>query len=240
MTITLKRISWVVFLALLLLVIPRLSGIVASLFNYRAVDPDGSYAWISVHHIVQALIFSAVMAILSKFKNLEYGLGWGDRATGRQYVLTFSFFFCIYTAGAFLTIFLTNSFQLFEYPLTAVNIIGQIGFQLLLSGPSEELIFRAFAITMLALMIKGKILNGRLSYANIIAAVVFGLAHVGFSFAPFELRYSAFQVIYSIVLGLFYGDCFEKTGSVYYPMMMHSITNVVMVGIIIIASLLIA
>ncbi|MDW7730439.1 MAG: CPBP family intramembrane glutamic endopeptidase [Bacillota bacterium] len=240
MTITLKRISWVVFLALLLLVIPRLSGIVASLFNYSAVDPDGSYAWISVHHIVQALIFSAVMAILSKYKNLEYGLKWGDRAAGKQYVLTFSFYFGIYTAGAFLTIFLTNSFQPFEYPLTAVNIIGQIGFQLLLSGPSEELIFRAFAITMLALMIKGKILNGRLSYANIIAAVVFGLAHVGFSFAPFELRYSAFQVIYSIVLGLFYGDCFEKTGSVYYPMMMHSITNVVMVGIIIIASLLIA
>ncbi len=67
------------------------------------------------------------------------------------------------------------------------NIIGQLSFQLLLSGPSEELIFRAFAITMLALVIKDRVFNGKASAANIIAAVIFGLAHMSFSFHPLQL-----------------------------------------------------
>ncbi len=100
----------------------------------------------------------------------------------------------------------------------------------MLSGPSEELIFRGFAITMLALVIKGRIFKNQVSWTNIIAAAIFGVAHVKFSFAPFEASYSMFQVIYAIVLGLFYGDCYEKTKSVLYPMIMHSISNVVMVG----------
>ena len=116
------------------------------------------------------------------------------------------------------------------------NIIGQLSFQLLLSGPSEELIFRAFAITMLGIVIKKRVINGKVSTANFIAAVIFGLAHMSFSFAPFAVVYSPFQVVMAIVLGLFYGDCYEKSKSMYYPMMMHSISNIVMVGLSVIAT----
>lgn len=236
----LKSILWVLLMALLLLGVPRLSGMIAALFNYDLIDPDGAYAWISVHHIAQALIFLLIMAVLSKVKSLDFGFSWGNKETGKKCVLTFFLFFSLYAAGAYTTVFLTNTFEKFAYPLTGTNIAGQMGFQLFLSGPSEELIFRAFAITMLALFVKGRLFKGKVSVANIIAAVVFGLAHVGFSFAPFELSYSPFQVIYAIVLGLFYGDCYEKTGSVYYPMIMHSFTNVVMVGVAIIASFILA
>jgi uncharacterized protein len=48
-----------------------------------------------------------------------------------------------------------------------------------------------------------------------------------------------YQVILSITLGIFYGDCFEKSGSMYYPMMMHSISNIIMVGLTIIATLIV-
>jgi membrane protease YdiL (CAAX protease family) len=100
-----------------------------------------------------------------------------------------------------------------------------------LSGPSEELIFRAFAMTMLSLVISKRMMNGKVSYTNLIAAVIFGMAHMRFALSPFSVQFSSFQVILSIVLGLFYGDCYEKTKSMYYPMMMHSISNIVMVGI---------
>jgi uncharacterized protein len=33
-----------------------------------------------------------------------------------------------------------------------------------------------------------------------------------------------------------YGDCYEKSKSMYYPMMMHSICNVIMVSIVVIAT----
>jgi uncharacterized protein len=232
----LKKILWVILLTILLLAVPRLSGLVANLFDYQSIDPDGSYAWVSVHHIVQALIFLIIIYVTGKFKPLDFGFSWGDRVIGKKLVHKFILYFSIYTVGAFATSVLINSFQPFAYPLTAVNISGQLGFQLLLSGPSEELIFRAFAITVLALFVKTRLFNGRVSVTNIIAAFIFGLAHVGFSFSPFELTYSPFQVIFSFTLGLFYGDCYEKTGSMYYPMIMHSFSNVIMVGVTVILS----
>jgi uncharacterized protein len=232
----LLSISWVMFLTVLLLGVPRLSGMVASVFNYQAIDPDGAYAWISVHHIVQALIFLLIIVVLNRVKPFDFGFGPGNREVGKRYVLSFTLIFGAGSVVSHLIVILTGSFQQFGYPLTAANIAGQMGFQLLLSGPSEELIFRAFAITMLALVIKGRILRGKVSGANLIAAIIFGLAHVGFSFAPFAVRYTLFQVILSVILGIFYGDCYEKAKSMYYPMLMHSISNVIMVGLTIIAS----
>ncbi len=233
---TLQKFFWTLILTVLLLAVPRLSGAIADQFNYQAIDPDGSYAWISVHHIVQALIFIFMIAAITKHKALDFGFKWGNKEVGRKYVLNFTLIFGAGSLVSHMIVILTGSFQAFPYPFTATNIFGQMGFQLLLSGPSEELIFRAFAITMLALVIRGRFLKEKISYANIIAAIIFGLAHVGFSFDPFTLNYNFFQVILSIILGIFYGDCYEKTGSVFYPMMMHSISNIIMVGLTIIAS----
>ena len=213
---------------------------VADIFNYQSIDPDGSFAWISIHHIVQALIFLLIIIVIStKFKSLEFGFGWGNKEAGKRYVLLFALIFGVGSIVSHLIVVLTSSFQHFPYPLTSTNIIGQMGFQLLLSGPSEELIFRAFAITMLAMVIKGRILGGKISVANIIAAVVFGLAHVNFSLATFEVNYNLLQVIMAVTLGLIYGDCYEKTGSMFYPMMMHSISNIIMVGLTIMATYMI-
>ncbi len=233
-----KSVVWALFLTFILLGIPRLSGEIASLLDYQSIDPDGAYAWISVHHIVQALIFLTIIVVINRFKPLEFGFGWGNKEAGKRYVLKFTLIFSVGTLASHLLTILTNSFQQFEYPMTATNIMGQLSFQLFLSGPSEELIFRAFAITMLTLLIRGRIFKGKVSLANIIAAVIFGLAHVSFVFAPFAASYNLFQVVFSIVLGLFYGDCYEKTKSIYYPMMMHSISNVLMVSITIIATLI--
>ncbi len=229
---------WILLLTVLLLGVPRLAGAIADLFSYQAIDPDGSYAWISVHHIAQAIIFIFIIAAITRHKPLGFGFKWGNKEAGKKYVLLFTL---IFGAGSLVThaiTILAGAFQPFPYPLTATNIFGQMGFQLLLSGPSEELIFRAFAITMLALVIRGRFLKGKISYANFIAAVIFGLAHVGISFNPFTLAYHPFQVILSIGLGVVYGDCYEKTGSVYYPMILHSISNVVMVGLTITATFL--
>ncbi len=231
-----RSVLWVMFLTVLLLWVPMFSGTIARLFNYQAIDPDGAFAWVSVHHIVQALIFLIIILVLNRFKPLDFGFGWGNKKVGKRYVLSFTLIFGVGSVVSHLIVILTNTLQQFGYPLTAANIAGQMGFQLLLSGPSEELIFRAFAITMLALVIKGRVLQGKVSVANLIAAVIFGLAHVGFSFAPFAVSYNLFQVIMSVTLGIFYGDCYEKAKSMYYPMMMHSISNVIMVGLTVIAS----
>ena len=86
----------------------------------------------------------------------------------------------------------------------------------------------------LSVFISKRLFKNRVSLANIIVAIIFGLAHIAIIWSPFELRYSLVQVIYAIILGLVYGDCFEKTGSVLYPMALHSISNVISVGVTII------
>lgn len=231
-----KGVVWVLFLLVLLLAVPRISGRVADLFDYRGLDPDGAYAWISVHHIVQALMFIGIILVLKRFTPLNFGFDWGDKTVGRRYVVRFTLIFAVGSVVSHFLAVLTRSFQPFPYPLTAGNILGQLGFQLLLSGPSEELIFRAFAITMLALCVKGRVFGGKVSMANIIAAVIFGMAHMRFSFAPFTVSYNMYQVLMSVTLGLFYGDCYEKSKSMVYPMMMHSISNIVMVGMTVVLS----
>jgi len=212
----------------------------AGLFDYQSIDPDGAYAWISVHHLVQALIIVVIIVVIKAFMPLRFGFSWGDKEIGKRYVIKFTLIFGIGSLATHILMILTNSFEHFTYPLTATNIIGHLSFQFFLSGPSEELIFRAFAITMLAVMIRGKAFKGKISAANIIAAAIFGLAHVNLYFSPFFVSYHPFQIILSIILGIFYGDCYEKTKSMYFPMIMHSISNVIMVSFSIILPLIVA
>ncbi len=248
-----KQVDWVMFIAALLLGVPRLGGLAADQFDYSAVDPDGAFAWISVHHIVQGLIVLIIMVVISAVSAIRFGFGWGDRKVGLLYVRVLALIFTAYAVVSVIIMVATGSWASFPYPFTARNVAGQLGFQLLLSGPSEELIFRAFAITMLALLVKGTVSGGEtgvggilttvlgseLTVVNLIAAVIFGLAHVRITFAPFSLSYSTFQVFYSMVLGLFYGVCYERSESMVYPMIMHSITNVVAVGVLVIAELIV-
>ena len=58
-----------------LLAVPRLAGVVADQFDNSVVNPDGAFAWISVHHIVQALIFLALMLAISKLGGVQFDFG---------------------------------------------------------------------------------------------------------------------------------------------------------------------
>ncbi len=66
--------------------------------------------------------------------------------------------------------------------------------------------------------------------AGVVAAVLFAVAHINWSLSPFALTYDAFQLVYAFVLGIAYAQTYERTGSVLYPMIMHSMANVLMVG----------
>lgn len=227
-------------IAFMLLGLPLVAGAIANRIPNLGIDPDGSFWWISVHHVAQALLFVPFFILAKKlFPRVEFHLGIGDAKKGFRYVWIFTLFFLVYTLIGYGITIAAGGFQPFRFAINATNVWGYLGFQLFLSGPSEEFIFRAFCIGMIALLVPGRILKGKVSVANLIAAIVFGLAHVGIQFTPFHLSYSLFQVIYAFALGLIYGDCYEKTKSVLYPMMLHSISNVIAVGSTILVTILI-
>ncbi len=231
------RVSAAVVLVVILKGVPMIGRWVANLFNYNTIDPDGAFAWFSVHHIVQAAVVLIAVALIRRSRAIDFHLGLGNREAGLRYLRRFIPFFALYTAGVFITVIAIGNFRPFQFPMTARNVVGYLGFQLLLSGPSEEVIFRAFAITLFARWVTARRLHPRVSLATIFAAVVFGLAHVYITFNPLNATWSTSQVIYAAALGYFYGDCYERSGSVVYPMIMHSYTNVLMVGATIVVSL---
>ncbi len=234
-----KRLALLFGVAIITLGAPRLGGIAANQFDFAGIDPDGAFAWISVHHVVQALIVLAIMLAIVRLRGVDFGFGWGDRRIGFHFVRVFALIFLAYTVVSMAIVLAAGTFRTFPYPLTAANVTGQLAFQLFLSGPSEELIFRAFAITMLSTAFRGAVRDRTVSLANILAAVIFALAHVGVSISPLALSYDPFQLVYAGALGIVYGICYEKSGSVYYPMMMHSMSNVVAVGVSAAAAVLI-
>ena len=234
------KILIALLVAFLLLGLPLVAGYIANEFPNPSLDPDGSFWWISMHHIAQALLFVPLFFLAKRLQpKVEFHLGFGDVKKGWGYVWKFTLFFLVYTVIGFAIAFATDSFSPFRFDINANNVLGYLGFQLFLSGPSEEFIFRAFGIGVIAFLFPKRLVKGRVSVANIIVAVIFGLAHVGIFFSPFRVSYSLFQVIYAFGLGLIYGDCYEKTKSVYYPMMLHSISNVIAVGATILATVLV-
>lgn len=226
----------VIFVTFVLLIgLPIIGGLVANQFSYSSIDQDGSYMWISIHHIVQALLIVPFMLLIKKiWPNSNLGLHKGNVRLGLKYIGMFTLVFIGYTVVGYVIVLTTQTFQSFQFPMNLRNVVGYLGFQLLLSGPSEEFLFRSFGVVLLSVFISKRLFKNRVSLANIIVAIIFGLAHIAIIWSPFELRYSLVQVIYAIILGLVYGDCFEKTGSVLYPMALHSISNVISVGVTII------
>lgn len=219
--------------------------VVANLFSYNRIDPDGQFMWISVHHIVQLVISLALIWLLASVWGIDFGLRVGNLRAGLRAVGLFFAVFIPYTVVSYVFMILVMGVPSYTFPLTARNVLGTLGFQLLLSGPGEELLFRALPITVMwHLLGKGRLIGfgstgtadaprrpWLLVYgAGVVTAVLFTVAHINWSLSPFTLSYDAFQLAYVFVMGMVYAQTYERTGSVLYSTIIHSLANVLMVG----------
>lgn len=227
----LKKALIILSLIVLLLSLPLIAKLLTNLIDFSKIDPDKVFVWSMVRHTLQALFFLPLIWFFSKVFKVDFGFSLGNKEEGIRYLKKFILIFTIGCVIINLIMVLLGQFQPFPYDYTFKNIFGYLSFQLFFTGPSEEIIFRAFALSMFAFLVTRKRINQRLSYANLFGAIVFGLAHIGISFSPFKLTFTLPQVLFSMILGYFDGDCFEKSNSVVYPIIMHSFTNVLIVGI---------
>ncbi|MCL2320933.1 MAG: CPBP family intramembrane metalloprotease [Oscillospiraceae bacterium] len=119
------------------------------------------------------------------------------------------------------------------------------------AGITEEILFRALAITLLYGMFgsliykykftsndmviskKKKVENPKkyewvfsISIATIISAVIFSLQHISYRIYPFVIfRLNWSQVVFALIFGLIAGIIFEKTKSVYHVIVIHCIID---------------
>ena len=238
---------WLAPIVVLLLLVfqqfaSRTGGFVTNLFTYDRIDPYNLFAWVSVHHIVQMIIALAAILILAKAKGIDFGFGLGNVKVGLDHTWNFTIIIAIYVIVVRVVNVVFFSFSVPNFPLNITNVAGTLGFQLLLSGPAEEILFRALPIVVLAYSFKSgksikidKKLSGvesfEVSPETVIASIFFTIAHIGWTINPFAITHlNIHQLILSFVVGIFYGVAFQKSKSVIYPMAMHSISNVLIVG----------
>ena len=213
----------------------RLGRVIANIFSYESIDEFGIFAWISVHHIVQLIVTLIVIAILYKILNINFGFNIGNKKIGIKYAAIFTAVILIYVIVSYIIGYASNQIAPYNYPLNAKNVVCSLGFQLFLSGTSEEILFRALPITIMVFAFgeskKVKVLKYNISVEVISSAILFSIAHIKWAISPFTLSVDYFQLVYSLSLGIAYGITFQKTKSIIYPMIMHSMSNVLMVGI---------
>lgn len=213
----------------------KFAGFIANLFNYNTIDKDAVFAWISVHHIIQLLVALILIVVLSKKLKLDFNFRIGNIKTGKKYFYIFSLIILIYVLINYIVGYYFNQITPYNYQLNSNNIIGSLCFQLLLSGTSEEILFRALPIPLLLFIFgsnkKIVIKDWSIPLEIIISSLFFSIAHISWSLNPFIINADLFQLVYAFVLSIAYGYAYIRSQSIVYPILMHSISNVLMVGI---------
>ena len=74
----------------------KLGGFIANLFDYTSIDKDGTFMYITIHHIVQMLIALLVIFVIKKKKNLDFCLKPEMNKTGILYTIIFSVVILVY------------------------------------------------------------------------------------------------------------------------------------------------
>jgi membrane protease YdiL (CAAX protease family) len=204
---------------------------VAYLFSYDQFDPDNVFAWQSVHHLVMLIIGLAIVAVLSRLLKDNFGFQLGDRRKGIRYFIIFTVALTIISLIYHIIIYIGGQPLTFDFELNQRNVLGTLGFQLLLSGPAEEILYRALPVTVLIHVLgKSVRLKWNITLEVVLASLLFSIAHIKWSPSPFTVDTNIPQLFYAFAIGTVQGIAYQESRSVLYPILMHSFSNVLMVG----------
>ncbi len=203
----------------------------ANRVKYRQIDPYDIFARISIHHAVQMIIAIVIIVVLSRLLKIHFYFQLGDVKKGVKYLTLFTAAFIVISIAQHILMYVNNRLPNYAFPLDGRNVIGTLGFQLFLSGPAEEVVFRALPITMLTYAFGRSIpIKSSFTLEVILASVLFSFAHINWCLRPLVFEVNYFRLFYSFALGTIQGIVYQRSKSILYPMLMHSFSNVLMVG----------
>ena len=244
----LRKYLILIFVLLVIEVAPRIGSLVANRFQsqLRFLDPDQVFSWGIIHHLTQLLIVLLIMIAWPQKPLREWGFRVGDSQKGLRWISWFSIIWIgIYTILTIVNISQNNQITTYYDVTNARNLFGELTFRGFLVGLSEETVFRSFPITLLIVYWSAKIelfhirsIRVNISHAGILSVVFFIYAHIAFNYYPFEIiTFDIVQLISAAGLGILYAVVFEQTKSIYYPAIIHSISDVIPVLSLVIISL---
>ena len=200
--------------------------------SFAQFDPDNVFIVLTIHHICQAVIVLLIICIVSKILKLsmsEFGFNSNQFKFSLKAVLIFVVIWSVIQAGVgLLMITVFKSPASFGFPLNTRNYIGYFLFEILLSGTSEEIMFRALVISLMIYVWRNLFKKeSHLTLMVILSStLVFMFDHINFSFSPFRITYINYlQQLTLLIFGTFYGYLFTRTKSVAGPILAHNVLN---------------
>jgi len=228
---TLFGITAFILLLIAQIILGKAGSFFANMIPYQKIDPYNIFAGISIHHAVQMAIAVIAVIMLSKFLKIDFYFKLGDVSKGMKYLTLFTAAFVVISVAVHILMLVNDQLPIYDFPLDRRNVLGTLGFQLFLSGPSEEIVFRALPITLLIYAFgKSITIKGNITLEVILASLLFSFAHIKWSLNPFVFEVNFFRIFYAFVLGSIQGIAYQKSKSILYPILMHSFSNVLMVG----------
>ena len=224
-----KNISKYIDLLIVIIVIfivPKLSSFLTDIMypEIQGFDPDETFIYKTVHHVLQLVLTITAMILLSKKGYLnQWGFNFNKWKISLKWIAIFLF---IWTTMQYIGIS-RNPLQL-DYELTTKNKIGIQFFQYFLSGTGEEPLYRGFVMIYLMkywdkIFKLGKV---EIPISLFFATLFFMLAHVNIDMQTLSITHFDFgQQMNSFQLGIVYGLAFHYTKSLFAPIIMHGISN---------------
>ena len=143
------------------------------------IDPEGPWAFSTLHHVVQLAVTLLVMVAWPGVTLRRFGLTARHWARSWAMLRPFLMWFALWIVGQTVVLALTGQDPI-GFERTVRSVTGHLAFQAFVSGTCEEPLFRGLAIVVLARARLGAVAFGsvRVTTANAIATLLFVLAHV--------------------------------------------------------------
>ena len=219
----------------------HLASLVYPSTPYMSIDPYGLYWYISLHHIFQLLLAGLIIIVLlliNKYKKhtiFDFYLRFPNNIKKSiQISLYFVLAWMIIQFGVGYAL-VSNGMvdSTFSFPLNASTLVGQYLFQIVLSGTSEELLYRALIIGILnAYLIKTSLsTSNKVILIYLLNLIPFIVGHIPYQLNPF-IVYSPnlLQILTVIIFGLFYTYLVLKFDSIIPSMIVHGLLNAVIIS----------
>jgi len=207
----------------------------------KLLDPDRMFLHVTIHHLIQltfALLLILIFSRIYKLSFRDFGFHFNEFRFNVKAVLIFSGIWVVIQTGvAILMLTLSGMPMNMPQASSVRNFAGYFLFQILLSGTSEEILFRALFITVMVYLWKNLFKTEKALHltAASVSIILFMADHIGISWSPFRItHFSILQQLTCLSFACFYCYLFTRNKSILGPIMAHNILN----GVITVVSLL--
>lgn len=211
--------------------LPVLGAVIAEILSRHAGLPSSHgplLPWLYSQHALQTVLALIAIFVIKRFMPFDAGL---RRPPTRTYflpaILWGLFFGVLMTLVDYAPDLIAHHAPKLDYALTTPNVVGWLVFEGIYVGPTEEILFRSLLVGYLIAAMPGKLRVWRydMSWAGVIVALIFALAHIT-TFVNLPSWTAAGQQVYAFALGVLYAYWFEKSRSVVAPIVGHNVGDV--------------